>query len=149
MKHQTVRLIVATIFVAVLLGLIIGGCAGIPRITHDQCNATKFPTAHEHQLCLDAADAYEQEQHEREDRRLVRLDKMIINLNACAAHDDYGVVEKRHGGFRGCLPTERAQRRAVQEYGVPYTHDNVCKHLSRSDFVCVHMQDFLDQLGRY
>ena len=145
-KHD--RLLIGIMIVACLFGLILGGCASIPRVTHDQCNATKFPTAHEHELCLEAADAWQTEQDEREDRRLIRMDKLILKLNACQAHKDYMVIEKRHGGFRGCLPTEREQRKAVREYGYPYTHDNCCKHLSAADFMCVDGRDFMRKLGR-
>ncbi|KKK97124.1 hypothetical protein LCGC14_2655880 [marine sediment metagenome] len=89
------------------------GCASIP-LTHDQCNATKYATAHEHGQCLLAASKYREEQYEREDRRLVRRDKLIQFLNACDADKRLVVVEMRTIG-RSVLPDKRRMSKDKKE----------------------------------
>ena len=134
------------VFILIMLGLF--GCASIPPMTHDQCNATKFPTAHEHELCLKAAQDYEQAEHEKEDRRLVKRDELIAFLNACDYALDLVIFEKVYG--RSCLPNSRNRSKARREYGYPYTHDNVCRHGVKSDFRCLtysQVSDLLRQLG--
>ena len=122
------------------------GCAGVP-LTHDQCNATKFPTAMEHEQCLRAASEYEQEQHEKEDRRLIKRDKLIVFLNACDASPNLVLGEKQH--MRSRLPNDREIMRARREYGYPYTHDNVHRHAIRQDFVCVNPRDIVQQIEQW
>ena len=117
------------------------GCASIP-LTHDQCNATKYVTAHEHGQCLLAASKYKEEEHEREDRRLVRRDKLIVFLNACDADPRLVVVEMRSIG-RSVLPNKRRMSDAKKEYGYPYTHSNVSKRAMRSDVKCMDPRDIL------
>ena len=134
------------LFLMLLFGLF--GCASIP-MTNDQCNATKFPTAHEHELCLKAASDYQIEQDEKEDKRLIRRDKLIIFLNACDASDKHVLVEIIRIG-RSCLPSKQKQRIAMREYGYRYTHGNVCPRGMKSDFQCWDQQDFdyaMRQLG--
>ena len=133
------------VLLALLMGLL--GCAGIP-LSKDECNATLFPTAHEHELCLKAAADYEQAEHEREDKRLIRRDKLIAFLNACDANDGLVIIEKRRIG-RTCLPSKRTQRKAKREYGYKYTHDNVCRHGHRADFLCMNPRDLFRQLNQY
>lgn len=120
------------LLLALLLGLL--GCANIP-LSHDQCNATLFPTALEHEACLKAAADYEQAEHEREDRLLIRRDKIIIFLNACDRDPRLVIVEIIKSG-RGCLPNDRMKRQAMREYGYKYTHDNVCPRAFPQDFQC-------------
>lgn len=129
------------LFLMLLFGLF--GCAGIP-LSKDECNATLFPTAHEHELCLKAASDYEQAEHEKEDKRIIRRDKIIAFLNACDQNNRLVVVEIRRGAGRACLPNERQQRDAKREYGYKYTHDNVCRRAHRSNFQCWPAQDFKD-----
>lgn len=122
------------VLLALLMGLL--GCAAIPPLTHDQCNSTLFPTAHEHEACLKAAGDYEQAEHEREDRRLIRRDEIIMFLNGCDADDRLVLVEVIRGGGRPCLPNTRKKRDALREYGYKYTHENVCSRAFMQDFQC-------------
>jgi len=85
-------------------------------------------------------------QHEKEDQRLVRRDKLIKYLNACDAHPSLVVVEKRHAG-RSTLPNTRQMMKARREFGSPYTHNNVNRRANRSDLLCMHPRDILRQLG--
>ena len=119
------------VFILIMLGLF--GCAGVP-LSHDQCNATLFPTAHEHEACLKAAKDYEQAEHEKADKRLVARDRLIIFLNGCDADGRFVVMEKRSG--RSKLPNSRQQAKAKREYGRPYTHDNVHPQAKSWDFQC-------------
>ena len=136
-----------TLFVllALLMGLL--GCANIPPLSKDECNATLFPTAHEHELCLKAASDYETEQYELADKRLIKRDKLIVFLNACDANDELVLVEKLYTG-RSCLPGGHKKRIAMREYGYKYTHDNVCHRGRISDFQCWNKQDFIDAVKR-
>lgn len=122
------------VLLALLMGLL--GCAAIPPLTHDQCNATKFPTAHEHELCVKAAEDYQTEQDELQDKRNIRRDKLIMYLNACDANASLVLVEVRRGSSRACLPNDRSKRKALKEYGYKYTHDNVCPRAFQQDFQC-------------
>ncbi len=119
----TVKIVACTLLL-IFFCLAAFGCASAPRFTHDQCNATRFGTAAEHEQCLRAASKYEQEQHEKQDKKLIKRDKLIVHLNACDANPDGTLVEFRRSG-RTVLPSKRAQRNARREYGVPYTFDNV------------------------
>ena len=85
-------------------------------------------------------------QHEQEDRRLVRRDKLITFLNACDAHTSLVIVEKIKSG-RSVLPNERQKRKAIKEYGYPYTHNNVSRWARRSDIYCMTPRDVMRQLG--
>jgi hypothetical protein len=145
LARELTKLVVVGFFCVLVIGMVVG-CSGTPRITHDQCNATKFPTAHEHEQCLLAASKYEQEKHEREDKRLIRRDKLIQHLNACHAHPTYVVMEVKRGG-RGCLPNKREKQRAVREHGYPYTHENVRKCANNINSVCVDPSEVLRQLS--
>jgi len=138
------KLIVVCVFCVMAL-LLVYGCAAIP-LTHDQCNATKYATAMEHENCLRAAAKYEEEQHEKEDRRLIKRDKLIIFLNACDAHPDLVLMEVRRGG-RSNLPNNRQRRRAIREHGYKFTHDNVDRRARQHDYKCVDPADILQQLG--
>ena len=122
------------------------GCASIP-LNHDQCNSTKFNTAHEHELCLKAAEDYVTEQYAAADRRIQRRDKLIAFLNACDASADYVIVETIKSG-RSALPTQNQQRRAKREYGYPYTHDNVGRYASMHNIQCVTADDIKEALRR-
>ena len=135
-----------TLFVllALLMGLL--GCASIP-LSKDECNATLFPTAHEHELCLKAASDYETEQYELADKRAVKRDKLIVFLNACDADYKLAIMESKRS-YRGCLPNDREKRKALREYGYKYTHDNVCRKGRASDFKCVDVQAFKDMMER-
>lgn len=132
------------VLLALLMGLL--GCASIP-LSKDECNATLFPTAHEHELCLKAASDYEVEQDELADKRLIARDKLIIFLNACDADDRLVIVEIMKGTTRSCLPNEREQRVAKREYGYKYTHNNVCRRGWIADFQCWDKQAFVDALN--
>ena len=121
------------VFILIMLGLF--GCASIPPMTYDQCNATKFPTAHEHELCIKGAKDYEQAEHEKADKRLVKRDEIILFLNACDADLRLVIVEIIRVG-RACLPNDRLKRKALKEYGYKYTHGNVCPRAFRQDFQC-------------
>ena len=85
-------------------------------------------------------------QHEKEDRRLVRRDKLILFLNACDAHSGLVIVEVIKSG-RSTLPNSRQKAKAMREYGYPYTHDNVSRWANRSDILCMHPRDIFRQLG--
>ena len=82
--------------IAIFLLGVLSGCA--TPLTHDQCNATKFPTAHEHEECLRAAADYEQEQHERQDKILHYNDVWEF----CQAAYEYNntKMQSRHGHDR-------------------------------------------------
>jgi hypothetical protein len=124
------------------------GCAGVP-FTKDECNATLFPTAHEHELCLKAASDYQIKQDEKEDRRLIKRDALIDFLNACDAESNLILLETIRGGtLSRCLPSEREQRKAKREYGYPFTHDNVCRGGRKSDFKCWSRADFERNVGQ-
>ena len=94
----------------------------------------------EAELCLQNAAKYKQEQYDRADRRIVRRDELIIFLNACDAEPRLVLVEFHHIG-RSPLPTQRQKRIAHQDYGYPYTHDNVDRKAMRNDFKCVNPRD--------
>jgi len=137
---------VITLAFCIAVVLLVVGCAVVPPLTHDQCNATKYATAMEHENCLRAAAKYEEEQHEKEDRRLIKRDKLIIFLNACDAHPELVLMEVRRGG-RSNLPTDRQRRRAIKEHGYKFTHDNVDKRARIHNFKCVDAADIMRQLG--
>ena len=124
---------------------LLAGCAGIP-LTHDQCNATKFPTAMEHEQCLRATSDYEQKQYEKEDKRIIRRDKLIVFLNDCDASPRLELLEKRY--LRSVLPSKNQIRKARREHGRPYTHDNVSPRARRIDFLCIDVSDFMRQMER-
>ena len=134
----------SVLFTLLLLGGV--GCASIP-LSHDQCNATKFSTALEHEACLKGAEDYVQEQYAAEDRRIMKRDKVIAFLNACSASDDHVIVETIRSG-RSVLPSSNEQRKAKREYGYPYTHDNVGKYASLHNFQCATPADIKDALRR-
>jgi len=138
---QDVKLIVTALL---LLGGV--GCASIP-LSHDQCNATKFQTAMEHEACLKGAEDYVQEQFAAADRRIVKRDKIIAFLNACSASSDHVIVETIRSG-RSALPTQNEQRKAKREYGYAYTHENVGKYASLHNFQCATPDDIKDALRR-
>ena len=121
------------------------GCASIP-LTYDQCNATQYVTALEHEQCLLAASKYKEEQYEREDKRLVRRDKLIAFLNACDAAPGLVILEKRSVG-RSVLPNSRQQANARKEYGYPYTHNNVSSRANKIDLLCVDVREMFRQPG--
>jgi len=85
-------------------------------------------------------------QYEKEDRRIVRRDKLIIFLNACDAASDLVIVEIRRIG-RSSLPNSRQKADAIKEFGYPYTHDNVNRRARQWDFGCMYPEDLLRQLG--
>ncbi len=85
-------------------------------------------------------------QHEKEDRRLVRRDELIIFLNACDAHPRLVIVEKRSIG-RSPLPNERQKRQARKKFGYPYTHDNVSRKARKWNILCMDRRDVFRQLG--
>jgi len=143
LARELFKLAVIGVFCVMVLSLTLG-CAAIP-LTHDQCNATKYATAAEHEQCLRAAAEYEQEQHEREDRRLIKRDKLIIFLNACDRSDDLVVFERIY--MRSCLPTQRQKNDAMEEYGYKYTHDNVLQCANRLQVQCVDPADIMRALG--
>ena len=129
------------ILLSILLLSVAGvvGCANIP-LSYDECNANLYSTAMETQMCLNAAAKYKQEQYDKEDRRIVRRDKLIVFLNACDALPYLIVVEFRHSS-RSLLPNSRKQRIARREYGYPYTHSNVHRHARLHDFKCDNPRD--------
>ena len=112
----------------------------------DECNAATFATAHEHELCLKAANEYQVKLDEAEDRRLIKRDKLIIFLNACDSHTDLVIMETRHG--RSMLPSDREKRKALREYGYKYTHGNVHKHARQQQFQCVDPAEVFEMLER-
>jgi hypothetical protein len=138
---QTIVVLIACVFVV----LLVVGCASAP-MTHDQCNATKYATAMEHEQCLRAAADYEQLQHEKEDRRLIKMDELISFLNACDKAPHLLVMETRHG--RACLPTEWQQVKARKVYGYPYTHENVRRCANRNTVTCTTPEAIMDALRR-
>ena len=133
------------VLLALLMGLL--GCASIPPLSKDECNATLFPTAHEHELCLKAASDYETEQYELVDKHAIKRDELIIFLNACDADDKLVLVEIKRSS-RSCLPNSRKKRIATREYGYKYTHDNVCRKGRMSDFQCWDRYAFVEFMKR-
>ena len=134
------------LFTLLLLGGV--GCASIP-FSVDQCNATLFNTAHEHEQCLNRAEDYVQEQYAAEDRRIQRRDKLIAYLNACDSSSDLVIVETIRSG-RSKLPNKRERQIAVREYGYKFTHDNVDRHARLHDFQCAtpdQIKEALRQMG--
>ena len=85
-------------------------------------------------------------QHEKEDKRLVRRDKLIAFLNACDADQNLVIVETIKTG-RSQLPNSRQRRKARKEYGYPYTHNNVNRRARKFDIACMYPRDILRQLG--
>ena len=85
-------------------------------------------------------------QHEKEDRRLVRRDKLIDFLNACDATIGLAIIETRRVG-RSVLPNSRQRRKARKEYGYPYTHSNVNRYARKSDILCMDPKDLFRNLG--
>ena len=69
-------------------------------------------------------------------RSLIRMDKQIANLNACDASTDHIVVSIRRG-IDHPLPTDREKKKAMKEYGYPYTHGNVSRHINANDWACM------------
>jgi len=125
-----------------LLGVV--GCAGIP-LSHDQCNATKFSTAMEHEACLKGAEDWVQEQYAREDRRIQKRDKLIAFLNACDRADGLVILETIRSG-RSKLPRDGERRKAMKELGYKFTHDNVDRHARKHDFQCVEPKSIFEAL---
>ena len=125
--------------------VILSGCAAIP-LSFEQCNATQFATAMEHEQCLLAASTYAQEQYEAADKRNIRRDKLIVFLNNCDASVTNIVFEKQHR--RSALPNKRQMRKAKTQYGVAYTHDNVSQHARIIDFACVRTRAILRSIKR-
>lgn len=146
LRYMLFRAIVASMWVGLLLWILFG-CGSIP-LTHDQCNATKYATAMEHEQCLRAATDYEQAQHDKEDKKLIRRDKLIATLNACETSSRGVVMEVIRGPSRSCLPNQRAKAKAVKEYGYPYTHGNVCQRANLVTINCVDRDWLRDELRR-
>ncbi len=132
---EIVRIVIVLAFCFAVVVLLVGGCGSIP-LTKDECNGATFPTAHEHELCLKAAKDYEQEQYEKEDRRIKRRDKLIVFLNGCDALPNAMIFETIKMG-RSKLPNGRERQKALKKYGYKYTHGNVDRRALRSDFDCV------------
>jgi len=128
-----------------LSALILSGCAVVP-LSHDQCNATKFPTAHEHEQCLLAATKYEEELNAQADRRLIRMDKQVAALNTCDLSPNHAIVEMQRG--KSQLPSERVRRRTKREYGVAFTHQNISSSLTFNDWACMTSQEIQEMLRR-
>jgi len=124
---QTIAVLVVCIFIVIL----VVGCANIP-LTHDQCNATKYATAMEHEQCLKAATKHE----EMLQRRAEKRDKLITFLNACDKVPGL-VISERKPRKTCCLPNKREQSKAVRSVGYPYTHDNVDESARIHNFRCV------------
>lgn len=143
MLVECIKIYIVVLFCVFIVMLV--GCAEVPLL-HDQCNATKFQTAHEHEQCLKLADDYQEYLDEKEDKRLVRRDKLIAFLNSCHASEEYVLIEKRHG--RGNLPTKREQHKRTRA-GLPvFTHDNVRRHAQLGDYGCMRPQDIKEQIER-
>ena len=117
---------------AILLPLVVFLAIGVST---SGCASTPLTEAEQIQL-----------QHEKEDRRLVRRDKLIDYLNACDAHPSLVIVEVIKSG-RSTLPNDRQKTKAMREYGYKYTHDNVSRWAHRSDLLCMYPRDILRQLG--
>ncbi len=120
---------VTVLLVFVLLAA--AACANIP-LSHDQCNATKYATAMEHEQCLKAATKHE----EMIQRRAEKRDELIIFLNACDKVPGL-VLTERKPRRTCCLPNQRQQRKARQSVGYPYTHENVSESARIYNFKCV------------
>ncbi|KKN32975.1 hypothetical protein LCGC14_0808470 [marine sediment metagenome] len=136
MNVRLIREIAQTIVILVvcvgIVMLIIGGCASFPSLSHDQCNATLYETAMEHEQCLLAATKHE----ERLERRAEQRDKLIMFLNACDAANGLILLEVIKYGSSN-LPRSNEKRIAMREYGYKYTHDNVGKDARINDFRCI------------
>lgn len=129
--------------------LIVFGCASVPEyLSFEKCNATKFATAMEHEQCLNAAAKYEQEKYDRENRRIIRRDKLIVFLNACDRAESRVIMEKRFGRVRSMLPTDREKRAAMKQFGYHYTHDNVHPKADLNNFYCVNPQQLFKRMRR-
>jgi len=101
----------------------------------------------EHEQCLTAAADYVQEQHEAEDRRIVKRDKLIAYLNACDQAKGFVIIETIKIG-RSNLPNDRQKDRAKKEWGYKYTHANVSRRARIHDFQCATPQQIMDELRR-
>ena len=127
-----------------LLGLV--GCASVP-LSLDQCNATRFGTAMEHEACLSAAEDHRQLQHELEDKKNIKRDELIVFLNACDRSTSHILVETIKAG-RSLLPSTFQGMKAFRELGYRYTHENVSQRARIHDFQCVTAQELKDSLER-
>ena len=85
-------------------------------------------------------------QHEKEDKRLVKRDELIMFLNACDARQGLVIVEIIKSG-RSVLPNSWQQSKAQRELGYKYTHNNVDRRARRRDFYCMYRDDLMRSLG--
>ena len=122
----------------ITLALLIG-CAGV-KLTPEETTIITL-ACKDDAICMVAAtdkalaDKVEQLEYEREDRRIIKRDKLIAFLNACDASEDLAILEKIY--IRSHLSTDRQIRKALKEYDYKYTHDNVSRKARRQDFHCV------------
>ena len=96
-----------------------GGCATAQerlvelKTEARQCEGTST-NEEQRQTCWQPVNELVELEHEREDRRLIRRDKLIAYLNACDAHPGLVIFEERWG--RSNLPNQRQQRKAKKLY---------------------------------
>ncbi|KKL81958.1 hypothetical protein LCGC14_1989580, partial [marine sediment metagenome] len=70
----------------------------------------------------------------------------IVFLNSCDASVKLSIMETIH--LRSVLPNKQQMRKARQEYGYAYTHDNVSQKARRTDFQCIDVGALMRQLER-
>ncbi len=72
-------------------------------------------------------------EYEREDRRIVRRDKLIVFLNSCDQTKGVVLIETLRIG-RSSLPNKMQKIKALRKWGYKYTHENVHRRALRHDF---------------
>jgi len=136
---QTIVVLVVCIFAVLLLV----GCASIP-LSHDQCNATKYETAMEHEQCLLAATKYDEEEYARNDARNIRREEVVNFILSCQADPERMLVTYKLSRFEK-QALDRAQR-----LGNLSVH-NLPRSVGRANFGCMTYDDVqraLDEIAR-
>ncbi len=137
-------------YLMILASILLVSCVSTPELTSAEVTEIHQSCSGEAVCIINTTDAaiaakVAQLEYEREDRRLVKRDKLIVFLNSCDADKDLVILEIIRLG-RSKLPNEFARRKALREYGYKYTHDNVHSQARMYDFKCVDPDDILRQV---
>jgi len=136
---ELLKLAALGLFFVLIFGIV--GCAAVP-LTHDQCNATKYATAHEHEQCLLAATKYEEEQHEKEDRAIRRREATVKFVRSCMASEGVTLVTYK---------LTRWQKQVLDREGININVTTLPRGLGRANFGCMTDEDLqraIDQIAR-
>jgi len=118
---------ITVILVVAVMCAMMAGCASIP--TAQQCEATKWPTEEALTECIKNAKAEADRQYEREDRRIIEVDKIVGKWNWCKANNLLVLLDARN--------LSRGEMMKMQRIRGTITHDDIPKRLRLIRVRCV------------